>query len=84
VALNRRCVGTWCVHKAVEGALKYGCYEAAAVRLILGQEEQSTDASVSPLSNLGELERYGRPTGDRHDQSAIWRMEEGIPRSAVV
>ena len=52
------------VHQAVEGALKYGCYEAAAVRLILRQEQQGPDAAIPPLSDLGELERYDRPAGD--------------------
>ncbi|NIV31039.1 MAG: hypothetical protein GWN58_16565, partial [Anaerolineae bacterium] len=52
------------VHQAVQKALSYGCYEAAAVRLILRQAEQGPDVEVAPLNNLGELERYNRPAGD--------------------
>ena len=52
------------VHRAVEKALEYGCYQAAAVRLILRQQEQGVSGTPGPLRDLGELDRYARPAGD--------------------
>jgi hypothetical protein len=64
VLLLHRQADTKAVHQSVQRALSYGCYEAAAVRLILRQAEQGPDVRVPPLSDLGELERYNRPAGD--------------------
>jgi len=64
VLLLHREASAKAVQRAVEAALRYGCYEAAAVRLILRQEEEGPDVAVPPLSNLGDLERYQRPAGD--------------------
>jgi len=64
VLLLHRQASSKAVHRAVEKALRYGCSEAAAVRLILRQEQQGPDSVLAPLADLGELERYSRPAGD--------------------
>jgi transposase len=78
VLLLHRQVGSQAVHEAVEAALRYGCYEAAAVRLILRQAEQGPDAVVAPLplGDLGDLERYGRPAGDTRAYDLL--LGEGV------
>lgn len=73
VLLLHRQADTKAVHQAVQRALNYGCYESAAVRLILRQAEQGPDVEVEPLSDLGELERYNRPTGDTRAYDVLLR-----------
>jgi hypothetical protein len=73
VLLLHRGTDTKAVHQAVQRTLSYGCYEAAAVRLILRQAEQGPDVAVAPLSDLGELERYNRPAGDTRAYDVLLR-----------
>ena len=73
VLLLHRQADTRAVHQAVQRALNYGCYEAAAVLLILRQAEQVPEVEVAPLSDLGELERYNRPAGDTRAYDMLLR-----------
>ena len=52
------------VHRAVEAALAYGCYDASAVRVLLRQEGSSMADATPALMRLGDLDRYTRPAGD--------------------
>ena len=52
------------VHRAVEAALAYGCYDASAVRVLLRQEGCSIADASPALMKFGDLDRYARPAGD--------------------
>lgn len=51
------------VHAAVELALQHGCHDADAVAVVMRQRE-SVSALAPPLTDLGELHRFDRPTLD--------------------
>jgi len=51
------------VHAAVELALRHGCYDADAVAVVMRQQE-SASGSAPPLTDLGGLHRFDRPTLD--------------------
>ena len=48
------------VHRAVERALDYGCYDAGAIAVLLRQQT-AQEPSAAPLADLGILARYERP-----------------------
>jgi len=48
------------VHTAVELALEYGCYDSAAIAVLL-RGLQVTEPGATPLIDLGMLSRYERP-----------------------
>lgn len=64
------------VHAAVDIALQHGCYDAGAVAVVMRQQK-SACAIAAPLTGLGDLHRFDRPTLDTTNYDRLLSRQPG-------
>ena len=64
------------VHAAVAIALQHGCYDAGAVAVLMRQQKSACSVAA-PLTDLGDLHRFDRPTLDTTNYDRLLSRRKG-------